>query len=225
MNEDQITEWLCQRLKTQARLNVLGGVATLLGGLAILAATWGLTYLVSLVAIGPWLGYRHWIHSAIGLFFVPALFWGNARTSREYLSEYSVSVGTVSDTVVSFYLPGVGMASNVNPLAPDTIHSGAKMITDVLYTGPRVVVAGFRALRKARRIRQMDVASCGAVVTALWAAKRRLSFQEIVDATGLTDPGPIFSQIRDIEGVLFLQREPAGLALSQELRQELTQTA
>jgi len=167
------------------------------------------------------LGYRHWIHLAAGWVIIPTLFWGNARTSREYLTEHSVSVGTTADAVVDFYLPGIGMASNVNPLAPDTIHAGVKMITDCLYCGPRVVVSGVKMLGKANRIRQLDVEGCGAVMAVLLAANRKLVFQEIVDQVGGIEPPRVFPQLQDVEGVIFLQAEPAGLILSQALRQEL----
>jgi hypothetical protein len=225
MDHNRIIEWLRKWIRTQFRLNVLGGGLGLVGGLAILAATWGLIYVVSLFALGPWLGFRHWIHSAAGWVIIPALFWGNARTSREYLSEYSVTVGTTSDTVVNFYLPGIGMASNVNPLAPGTIHTGVKMITDCLYCGPRVVMSGFKTLRKANRLRHLDVEACGAVIAVLLAAHRKLAFQQIVIQVGSVDPARVFPQLRDIEGVIFLQAEPAGLTLSQELRQELLHNA
>lgn len=156
-------EWLRKLVRRQVGLNLLGSGLSLLGGLAILAATWGLTDMVSLAALGPWLSYLHWIHSAVGWLILPLLFWGNARTSREYLSNYSVSVGTSPDTVVNFYVPGIGMTSNVNPLAPDTIHTGVKMITDCLFCGPRVVVSAIKTLGKAKRIRHLDVEPCGAV--------------------------------------------------------------
>jgi len=225
VNQDRTIEWLRKLVRRQVGLNLLGSGLSLLGGLAILAATWGLTYMVSLVALGPWLGYGHWIHSAVGWLILPPLFWGNARTSREYLSEYSVSVGTSSDTVVNFYLPGIGMASNVNPLAPDTIHTGVKMITDCLYSGPRVVVAGIKTLGKAKRIRHLDVEPCGSVIAALLDSHRKLSFQEIVHKVEGIDPTRVFPQLHDIDGVLFLQTEPAGLTLTQELRQELLRNA
>lgn len=225
MDQDRIIERLGRKIRTQARLMLLGGGLSLLGGLAILAATWGLIYLVSLFALGPWLGYRHWIHVAVGWFIIPALFWGNARTSREYLSEYSVTVGTASDTVVNFYLPAIGMASNVNPLAPDTIHTGVKMITDCLYSGPRVVVSGIKALRRAARIRRLDRQACGAVIARLLAANRKFSFQEIATEVQGINPTQVFPQLHEIEGVLFLRAEPAGLTLTQELRQELLQQA
>jgi hypothetical protein len=150
---------------------------------------------------------------------IPALFWGNGRTSREYLSEYSVTTGTASNEVVNFYLPGVGLASNVNPLAPNTIHSGVKIITDFLYSGPRVMMSAFRTVAKAGRLRKIDVGNCGAVITVLFAAGRKLGFQEITDALGEGfDAARVFPQMADIGGILFLKAEPAGLTLTQELR-------
>ncbi len=221
MDQSFVVAWLTRHLRKQASASLFLGVLCLLGGLAILLVTWGLVYAVSLFALGPWIGYRHWLHSVAGWIMLPALFWGNARTSREYLSEYSVTVGTASDQVVNFYLPGVGMTSSVNPLAPETIHTGVKMITDCLYSGPRVVIAGFRNLAKARRLKAVDAVACGAVIAGLLAAGRKLSFQDIINQVGEIDPGKIFNQLREVEGVIFLAGPPAGLTLSQDLRQEL----
>lgn len=221
MDQCLVTEWLRKRARRQAMLNLLGGILILLGGAVVLALTWLLTYVVSLFALGGWVGFTSWIHTILAWTFLPLLFWGNARTSREYLSQYSVTVGTSFQRVVNFHLIGVGMVSNINPLAPDTIHTGVKIITDWLYAGPRLVVGGFGMLLKAKRIRQLDPKSCGAVLGVLFAAPGKLSFQEIVDRTGSIDPTRVFPQLHEIDGVLFLQAEPAGLTLSQELRAEM----
>ena len=213
-----IAQWLRNWVRSQVTLGVFGGLGTLLAGIALLVLTWGLVYVVSLFALGPWLGFHHWIHWVAGLILVPALFWGNSRTSREYLSEYSVDVGTASEGVVNFYLPGIGLASNVNPLGPGTFHAGVKMITDCLYVGPRVVLAGFGMLGRSRSLRHLDVVSCAAVIAALFAACRKLSFQEIVNIVPEIDPTIIFPQVQSIEGIVVLSGDPAGLTLSQELR-------
>jgi hypothetical protein len=222
MDQARITVWLGKKLRRDRSLCWLGGLGSLLGGGAVLLATWGLIYMVSLFALGPWLGYRHWIHSVLGLVMIPALFWGNARTSREYLSEYSVTTGPASDQVVNFYLPGVGLGSNVNPLAPNTLHSGIKIITDCLYSGPRIVRFGLRTMARASRLRRIDEGNCGAVLTLLMFAGRKMVFQEISDALGEGfDPAWVFPQMADVEGVLFLKAEPAGLTLTPEMREEI----
>jgi hypothetical protein len=226
MNQARITDWLDRKLKRDRALCWAGGLGSLLAGAAILLVTWGLIYVVSLFVIGPWLGYRHWAHSILGLAMIPALFWGNSRTSREYLSEYSVSTGTSSDKVVNFYLPGVGLGSNVNPLAPNTIHSGVKIITDCLYSGPRVATSAFKTMAKANRLARIDIGNCGAVLTLLVLAGRKMGFQEIADALGEGfDPAQVFPQMADLDGVLFLTADPAGLTLTQELRDAIRQNA
>lgn len=221
MNYEVIKVWLSRRVRVQSAQNILAGFLTLLGGIAILAATWGLCYLVSIVAFGSWIGHRHWFHSVIGLVIVPLLFIGNARTSREYLSEYSVTTGTASGAVVNFYLPGIGLGSTVNPLAPDTMHTGVKMITDCLYVGPRTVTAAIRLVRKGVGLRRIDVDGCAAVIAVLLATGRKLSFQEIAESIEGLNPVRVFPQLGQIDGVVFLNAQPAGLTLASDLRQEL----
>jgi hypothetical protein len=153
MDFEPTMRWLSRRVWVQSLQKLLGGFLMLLGGIVLLATTWGFSYMVSLLALGSWIGYHHWFHSVFGLVVIPILFVGNARTSREYFSEYSVTTGTASGEVVNFYLPGVGLPSNVNPLAPDTMRAGVKMISDCLCVGPRVVTAAVRLFRKALRLR------------------------------------------------------------------------
>ena len=114
MDQTQVTEWLRKSLRNQIVINAAGAFAIFLAGIGILVLTWGFVYVVSWFALGPWLGYHHWAHVSLGLALIPALFWGNARASQEYLSEYSVTTGTASDTVVSFYLSGVGTPSRID---------------------------------------------------------------------------------------------------------------
>jgi hypothetical protein len=218
IDSSPIAAWLRKWVKTQVTLSWLGGSGAVLAGCAILLLTWGLVYVVSLFALGPWLGFHHWIHSVAGLFLIPALFWGNSRTSRDYLSEYSVSVGTTSETVVNFYLPGVGLVSNINPLAPGTMHAGVKMITDCLYAGPRVVLSGFQMFGRINVFRNFDVEGCASVLGALFVACRKMPFQEIMESVAGIDPTIVFAQMQTIEGVVFLSADPAGLALTRELR-------
>src|SRR5437899_9143193 len=114
-----IFAWLIKELRKRSTMHLLGGFATLLAGLGLLVVTWAVVYMVSIFVLGPWIGYHHWIHSIAGLVLIPVLVWGNSRTSRECLSAYSVSVDTISQTVVNFYLQRGDVGSNVNPLAPE----------------------------------------------------------------------------------------------------------
>ncbi len=221
MDQDLVFQWLRKWAHTRALTNLLGGLGVVLAGSALVGATWGFTYLVSLFALGPWLGYHHWLLWAAGLILIPLLFWGNNQTSREYLSEYSVTVGTASEKIVSFYLAGVGTVSNINPLAPNTMHTGVKMIADIPYVTPRVVMSGLHLFGKSHRLQQLDLPGCAAVLYVLYTARRKVSFQEIANAVEGLDPTRVFPQMRDIDGVLLLSADPAGLTLSPELRQTI----
>lgn len=221
MDHALIVAWLTKWVRKQVMLNWLGGFAVLFAGVALLAATWGLCYVISLCAMGPWLGYPHWVHPIIGCVVIPVLFWGNARTPREYLSEYDVTRTTVSDTIISSQIPRAPTVSAVNPFAPNTMHTGVKMLTDCLYVGPRVVLAAFDMFTKAIRLRHMDLEGCGAVLCVLAKARHKTSFQEIADWIEGLNPVIVFPQVQEIEGVVLLQSDPAGLSLTQELREEL----
>jgi len=225
MEHDLVIWWLERKLKSQAVLAVALGVLALVGGTAILALTWGLMYAVCLYCLEWILGFSHWSYTLIPTVMIPLLFWGNARATQEYLSEYSVTTGTASDKVVVFYLPRIGVASNVNPLAPDTLHTMVKMITDCLYFGPRVVTSALCMFVKAFRLGRVDVPSSAAVITVLADAGQRMSFQDITDSIEGLNPAATFPQLRNVDGVLFLESEPAGLALGTTLKAELARSS
>jgi hypothetical protein len=95
------------------------------------------------------------------------------------------------------------------------------MITDCLYAGPRVVVAAFKMFSKSNRLSRFDSAGCASVLAVLLAAGRKMSFQEVVDAIDGLNPVAVFPQLQELGGVLFLQADPAGLKLTQELAEKL----
>ena len=199
-----------------------GSIAPLIAGALILLVTWGIIWLISFQTLGWWIGHDHWIHTKLGLFLIPLLFWGNARTSREYLADLKVAPGPGSDKVVVISVRH-RWVSNVNPLAPETINTVTKIITDCLYVGPRTVVSSYRTLRKAVRLLRLDAESCGRVLALLLAAGGKVTFQQIAQNIDGLDPVHTFPQLRDIEGIIFLQKDPAGLSLSSRLRDELAE--
>jgi len=123
---------------------------------------------------------------------------------------------------VSIYVPTVGMASTINPLAPDSAHSFVKVITIFLYTGPRLVTGAVRMCGRARRFRRMDLAGEAAVLELLYRKDKRVPFEEIAS---VVPPGHyvglIVQQLRELDAVLFLKSAPPGLALTSDFRQEM----
>ncbi|HRX84898.1 MAG TPA: hypothetical protein P5572_07765 [Phycisphaerae bacterium] len=153
--------------------------------------------------------------------FLALLFVGNIRTDRQYLTEFSVTAGTYNSEVVTFYLPHMGLVSNINPLAPDTMHTGVKIITSLLYTGPRVIVAAWRCLCSALRMFAVDTRACAGVIAFLYARPGRADFRSIVAGVADVNPVTTFPQLARLDGVLVLKSEPAGFALSSDWRSAL----
>lgn len=218
---NQVIAWLQKRIMGQAVLRFLGGLAILLLGAGVVYATYWMIYGVTWFILHRF-ELRSEVFPIIAGVIVVLLFVGNFRTDRRYLEQYSVSTGTFSDKVVTFYLPGIGMVSNINPLAPDTMHTVVKLITTCLYTGPRMVVRALRMLQQAARLVFLDRTGCADVIAFLYAHGGRASYAEIVGQTHELNPVKIFPQMSSIDGVLVLRNEPAGLALSTQLTDELS---
>jgi len=84
-----------------------------------------------------------------------------------------------------------------------------------------VVTAAIRLFGKCARLRRIDIEGCGAILSALFAARHKVSFQEIVNAIPWINPVTVFPQLHDINGIIFLAADPPGLTLSKEIREEI----
>ena len=101
-----VTAWLRRKVYTSAGLSVLGSIIACLAGAVVLFLTYWITYGVL------WFVLRHFdldpiIYMISSVVFIILLFIGNARTDQAYLSEFTVTTGTFSNTPVVFYIPGV----------------------------------------------------------------------------------------------------------------------
>lgn len=214
MDINWVTAWLKHYVKKEINLNLIFGGLVLIGSIIILALTWSIFYSICYSIITRFNVTQPWISPIYASIMILLLFWGNARTSREYLSTYKFVTGTASDEVVAF-------GANINPIAPETIHSYAKIVATILFIGPGLMVASFRMFRKAGRLFRLDISSCAAVIALLERTNRKMAFREIVDSIKGLDPTKVFPQLHEIDGVLFLDKEPAGLVLSEDLKAEL----
>jgi len=164
MDQHAIESCLKRRRRRNAALELGLALIWALCAAFFLLVTYWLIYAALLLGFRWIIPHSHdtrLILSGAGLLI---LFIGNARTSRQYLESLSFTTGTASEEVVTIYIPGVGLGSNVNPLAPDSIHSNVKLITTGLFCGPRLTVGrcsdGFIV---GRRNRGWQYRSCGQV--------------------------------------------------------------
>ena len=220
---DRIQAWLASTLQT-ARTTALGVAAMgAVGGAFAMLLTFVLVYVVfffiSLTLLHWSLGAIFWLSIAA----LVVLFIGNLTTSREYLESTSFTTGTASDTIVSFPLQGTP-TSNINPIAPDSAHSYLKMFMGVLYTGPRIVMGCVHNVRRANRLKTLDLEGMAAILTFLLGREKRVSFTELASALPGCNLATLLPQLAMIDGVLFLKSEPPGLSLSTDLRREIAGT-
>jgi len=193
---------------------------SLVGGLVVLFLTYWLIYGIIWISLGYLLPVEDYVgYMSTGILIL--LFIGNLRTSREYLTEYSFSTGTASDKIVSCYIPGVGMGSTINPLAPDSARSYIKIITDLLYIGPRIITWGTRKFNRIFHLIRLDIPGCAGVVSVLNTADGRVSFIEIAERLGDLNLNKIFNDLRYVDIVIFLSNDPPGLTLKSKFLAEI----
>jgi hypothetical protein len=217
-----LATWLDGYIKTRSASLLLGSLGLLLLGAVVLFVTFWVVYLVIYLGFDWIFHMSHTVRLWVSAGFMLLLFIGNATTDREYLETYSFTPGTSSDKVVHIDIPGVVSGSTVNPLAPDSAHSYVKIITSVLYGGPRLVSNAWQLLRRVQRLRGLDRDACTAVLALLAASDGKVPFTEIASAIPRGhDVATVLERLRDIDGVLFLKAEPAGLSLLSDFREEL----
>ena len=91
----------------------------------------------------------------------------------------------------------------------------------ILFTGPRLFDWAFRSFAEARRWKQMDLHSCAAVLWILMSQSGKVAFDEIRRQLDWLDLDAVLPEMRRVDGVVFLKTAPAGLSLTQDLRDEI----
>ncbi len=92
--------------------------------------------------------------------------------------------------------------------------ASANMIADILLSGPRLVTGAWTLVRESGRMQQLDADGCSQLLAFLASRPMAVPYEELRKA-GWED---WFAQLRNIEGVVFLEK---GLSLTAGLREEL----
>jgi hypothetical protein len=149
----------------------------------------------------------------VAALFVVFLFIESARVNRKHLTRFSRRDRWPSRS-------GDWTGGFVNLLVYSDISS--RLIADALLTGPRLVTGAWSCLRKAGRLSRLDAEAGSRVLALLFSRASRCSLGDLVQLSGVPDPGKAASQLRDIGGVVLIHLDPPGMTLTSELRQELT---
>ena len=218
MEEHPLHDWPERRLKTDAGLSILTAVGALLGGLFVTFLTFWLTYVLLYVA-------ETGVDAALGLFlskhieithstrcwmamaFMILLFVTWLRTDPHYCGEST-------DENCSPFLPGSGTTAALVQMAAHP-KTSARMIVDLLLTGPRLIGATREYASRGRRFREANLEHACALFHLLWARNGAVAWEEL-DVQGLSDTA---RHLTGFSGLVYLNKGPS---LTSDLREELT---
>jgi len=217
--------WLRRRLRHDANVQLALAPFAILGALLVLTFTFGFSYMVIWMALKVVLavpelatGTRwrvgHGGRLALTSGFLALLFISYLRSDRWQRQDWSTLGQNASEWGQALWRFGGGRAGLllVHPEA------SARIIVDLLFIGPQLLVSGIRLLRDSGRLRAADTAQGSRILWTLLSEPRRVSYEELEAVYSAAELLPAFSALQHLTGVIFLEQ---GVTLTQELRQEL----
>ena len=218
MNQDSVKAWLKVKKSSGATNRCLLAFVTLLGAAVVLFLTFWITYAViwicfpgvsavSEMAFSKKLKLTHEWQLALNGVFIALLFIQHFRTSPWYWSDYSDESLNESPDIHNQSEGSYG-AERINP------HATAKMLADIVLSGPKLFSGSWNLWRESRRFGAMDEDFCSQLLGILASRHSAVPFEELREA-GWEEH---LSQLRCIDGIIFLEK---GICLTPELRREL----
>ncbi len=220
----KLQQWLRKKATAGAAHHFLFALFLLSVGVLFLAVTFFVAWAALWIALNGagsalsqllWNRPLHFPMSAIialAALFVVILFIESARVNQKYLTRVSRRNRWPSRSA------GV-TGGFVNLLVYSDIPS--RLIADALLTGPRLVAGASSCLSKAVRLWRLDAKAGARMLAVLFSRASRCPLADLAEGSGVPDPAETAGQLRDIDGVVLIDLNPPGLALTSELRQEL----
>jgi DnaJ like chaperone protein len=122
----------------------------------------------------------------------------------------------------------IGFLFLVNQQVPRTHPAESHLGTfeaDLVLAGPRLAQAALRDFRRSRRLAKLDLAVCSQVLVLLLERGRKVPFIDLARKLPVQEAQRAFSDLEDLDGVVKLHADPAGLSLTADLRWELRHMA
>lgn len=219
-----IEAWLQKRLSAAGAWDLVAMAACLLGGLLVLFVSFWVAYgVIWFISHSLFVLSDRVILLAAGGFMTVVVLVG-ARQNWQSLDplEQQVRLAEQMDIRLSpWNRYGVTYDTDAMKAAAFEVRSVASTINCILCGGVLLCLSSLTKLRRFWRLRRINVDECARVIALLHAAARRQSFAEIVEKLPGLNPVSVFDDLRYIDGVLFIAREPSGLTLTPELKSEL----
>jgi hypothetical protein len=215
----KIEKWLGRKMLLECCLNAGLSVVSLFLSVIVL----GFMFLLSCLLVAA-------VYSALGAYlgFVPV--------GRMSDSQFVLAMGLTAGAMVFILFTGNALSKgkrtvNVRYQSAQGqrgqrsyityVTSPLKDVEDIIYAGPRLLLASVGFIDEIIRKLRLEVAACARILQVLLSRNSRVSFAELTSRTGIAFSFKIFPQLREIEGVVFLSAEPPGLSLTSDLRAEL----
>jgi hypothetical protein len=220
MNSDAIKTWLNRKRSSGATSRFLLAIVVLLAGIVVLFLTFWFTYAiiwfgfqgvsaVSSLAFSKKLHLTHeWRLIASGGFIV-LLFIQHFRTHPSHWGNYPKQ-DYVAAPILQYH---AGVLGSLGFLLASP-GASANMITDILLSAPRLMTGAGTLVGEGQRLKRLDVEGCSQLLAFLASRPTPVPYEELREARW----EDWFVQLRNIEGVVFLEK---GLNLTAELRKEL----
>ena len=208
--ERQVRPWVKAQRAKGIRRNLLTGAAGLLLAAVVLGVTWAVILMTLVGGLGVVdMEWAAWAALAVLLL----LFLLNLITPEGALADLEFDNASPTGSRYAY-------GGHVNPLGPNTMRSGVKMIASVFLCGPRLATGALRALGRARQLGRCDVGECTAVFAVLLSVDAKVSYADILKRAPGLDPNMVFRQVLYFEGVIAIRSEPPGLTLISSLREQ-----
>lgn len=227
---DAIEAWVRKTMRSRAWADSALAVAALLGGLVALGVTCFAAFFVLslLLFFLPWEVPAPGLWAKIGTAVFVGLAFVESLRSRRRLFEGYADEPSPAGVALSAGLWTVGMGwgpMRALPLAPATSRNLFRAAADIVCVGPRLLASALRLVRRVRAASRVDRAACARILRFALEAPGRLSFRQLKASAPDLDLPSVLGGLRWLEGVIFLERDPPGLTLSESLREELDKAA
>ncbi len=214
--------WFSAKHKQMVLLSVFGAVGLfLLGGLLLYVTFW-VTYGITSYCVHWFMPLSHMGLSVWSIVFIGLLFWGNHRTDRSYLDRAEAGGGLIHGLMIM--VSAMDTFGNAQRLTrSEGVSSGTfvRLCVTVLYSGPRCIVGAVRLIRRWRFLTTLDVPGCCDVLAVLLANPGRVPFEKLGEECPNTDTQRACAALMLIDGVVNLPSKPAGLTLTDTLREQI----
>src|SRR6266404_2662286 len=212
MDSEPIKIWLRKNQRKEMAVAVLLGGLSLVGGMALLFLTFWFVYVIILfgtygvsaaseLLVSKRVSLPHAWRLGLSAGFIVLLFIGNARTSREYLSAYPRDNYRTSPAVFGGSLALIWLLAHSE--------ASSKMISDLLFSGPRCVMASWDLGRALMRLSNLDLETCSEMPSRLAGGQASISKDEFAPELADEQWLKVVSQLALFDGVLFLAKDPA----------------